>query len=192
MLNERTSVTTDVRTWSGDASELQLAADLYADVFVEHPYGEDPEHSRATFIDRVDRYRATKPHFRLCLAWHDQHVIGLALGTGISAGDWWHDRVVPQLTSEIIDEWFGDETFAVVELATSPTHRRGGVAGALVSALLEGLPDRTAVLSAYREAESAQRFYHANGWRELSTGLRLGESPELCLFGMRRTTTVAQ
>ncbi len=183
---------TDIRAWSGDQAELQMAADLYAEVFAERPYGEDPEHSRATFTERVDRYRATKPHFRLRFAWHDQHVIGIALGTGVSVGDWWRDRVVAQLPHTTTDEWFGDETFAVVELATSPTHRRGGIAAALLVSLLEGLPYPTAVLSAYREAEPAQGFYRASGWQELATGLRFGESPELCLFGMRRTTTHAQ
>ncbi|MGO2931402.1 hypothetical protein [Microbacterium sp.] len=191
-MNDGTTATPDVRTWSGEARELQMAADVYAEVFAEPPYCEDPEDSRATFIDRVDRYRAAKPHFRLRLTWRDQRVIGLALGTAVSSGDWWRDRVVAQLPDDTADEWFGDETFAVVELATSLAHRRSGVAGALLSSLLEGLPYPTAVLSAYGEAESAQRFYRANGWQELATGLRLGESPDLCLFGMRRMTPHAQ
>jgi ribosomal protein S18 acetylase RimI-like enzyme len=184
-------VTAEVRIWNGDSRELHLAADLYADVFAEPPYDEEHETSRATFLDRVDRYRVTKPNFRLQLAWHDQDVVGLALGTGISAGDWWRDRIIPQLAADTADEWFGDETFAVVELATSSAHRRNGVASALVAALLEALPYPTAVLSAYCDAESARRFYRANGWQELAQRVRLGESRELCLFGKRIGATPA-
>lgn len=175
----------DIRRWSGSSTALLGAADLYAEVFAEPPYHEAHEHSRATFIDRVERYRATKPHFRLQLAWRENDVVGLALGTGITAGDWWRDRIVPQLSAAIIDEWFGEETFAVVELATSPAHRRTGIAAALLADLVDGLPYPAAVLSAYSGAATARRFYRANGWQEVATGLRLGDSPELCLFGRR-------
>lgn len=174
-----------VRPWTGDAIELSNAAALYAAVFAEHPYQEDPEQSRATFLDRVQRYRLGKPHFRLRLAWRDDAVVGLALGNGITAGDWWRDSMIPQLPRDITDDWFGDEAFAVVELATSSAHRRSGVAGVLLASLLEGLPYPTAVLSAYWDAIAARKFYRANGWQEIAGSLRLGESPELCLLGMR-------
>lgn len=154
----------DIRRWSGSTTALLGAADLYAEVFAEPPYNEDHDHSRATFIDRVERYRATKPHFRLQLAWHENDVVGLALGTGIAAGDWWRDRIVPQLPAAIIDEWFGEETFAVVELATSPAHRRTGIAAALLADLVDGLPQLRC------RTEHIQRGGHGS---ELLSGERL-------------------
>lgn len=174
-----------IRAWAGDAAELAAAADLYATVFAEPPYDENPQQSRTTFLDRVERYRSSAPDFRLVLAWHDDEIVGLALGNGIAAGDWWRDRIVPQLPKATAAEWFGDECFSVIELATAPARRRGGVGAKILAVLLDGLPYSTAVLSAYSDAEPARRFYRANGWTELATGVRIGESPELCVYGLR-------
>lgn len=173
-----------VRAWTGDAAELAVAADLYADVFTEPPYDEHPDESRATFLDRVKR-SSHLPHFRLLLAQRDDDVLGLALGNGIAAGDWWRDRILPRLPADVGEEWFGAETFAVVELATASAHRRTGIAAALLTHLVDALPCRTAVLSAYATADQARRFYRRQGWVEIATGLRIGDAPELCLFGLR-------
>lgn len=175
-----------VRAWSGEAAELEAAAELYANVFSEPPYDEDPNESRATFLDRVERY-ANLPHFRLLLARRDDDVVGLALGNGIAAGDWWRDRILPQLPADVGEEWFGDEAFAVVELATVSAHRRSGVASALLARLVDGLPYPAAVLSAYAAADEARLFYRRQGWTELAAGVRLGDAPELCLFGLHLT-----
>ncbi|WP_175986329.1 hypothetical protein [Microbacterium tenebrionis] len=49
----------------------------------------------------------------------------------------------------------------------------------------------TAVLSAYADAESAQLFYRQQGWTRfatgvrLATGVRIGDSAELYLYGRR-------
>ncbi len=173
-----------IRIWAGDAAELAAAADLYATVFAELPYDENPQQSRTTFLDRVHRYRSA-PDFRLVLAWHDDEVVGLALGNGIAAGGWWRDHIVPQLPKATAAEWFGDECFSVIELATAPTRRRAGLGAKLLATLLDRLPYPAAVLSAYSDAEPARRFYRANGWTEIATGLRIGESPELCVYGLR-------
>lgn len=174
-----------IRPWNGDAAELAAAADLYATVFAEPPYDENPQQSRATFLDRVERYRSSAPDFRLVLAWDGDEIVGLALGNGIAAGDWWRDRIVPQLPETAVVEWFGAECFSVIELATAPARRRGGVGAKMLAVLLDGLPYSTAVLSAYTDAEPARRFYRANGWTEIATGVRIGESPELCVYGLR-------
>ncbi|WP_404475776.1 GNAT family N-acetyltransferase [Microbacterium aerolatum] len=174
-----------IRIWAGDAAELAAAADLYATVFAEPPYDENPQQSRTTFLDRVERYRSSAPDFRLVLTWNDDEIVGLALGNGIAAGDWWRDRIVPQLPETAVAEWFDAECFSVIELATAPTRRRGGVGAKLLATLLDRLPYPAAVLSAYSDAEPARRFYRANGWTEVATGLRIGESPELCVYGLR-------
>lgn len=152
--------------------------------FTEPPYDEDPEASRASFFDRVARYSSAKPDFRLMLAWNQTEVLGLALGAGTPSGDWWRENIIAQLTPDDAEEWFDEKTFAVVELATSASHRRSGIASALLSSLLEDIPYSTAVLSAYSEADDAQRFYRGQGWTLIAAGVHIGESPELCVFGM--------
>lgn len=74
---------------------------------------------------------------------------------------------------------------AVVELATSATHRRNGVAAALLTSLVKNLPYSTAVF----EADAAQRFYRGQGWTQIATGLGIEESQKLCVFGLRLDET---
>ena len=171
-----------ITTWERDATQLEAAAGLYARTFAEAPYREDAEASRASFVERITRYAASKPHFRLLLALDGTDVIGVALGTGIAAGDWWRDRVAPLLTEQARERWLRESCFCVQELAVDTTARRSGVASLLLDALLADLPYSTAVLSRYADADSAGRFYAAQGWHEIATGIRIGDSPALCVL----------
>ncbi|MFB7250783.1 GNAT family N-acetyltransferase [Microbacterium sp. NPDC056234] len=171
-----------ITKWDGDEAELTRAAELYARVFAEQPYREEVEASRTSFMERIRRYGASKPHLRLVLAKDGADVVGLALGTGIAAGDWWRDRIAPLLEHDARARWFGDGCFSVMELAVALAHRRSGIAANLMDALLKDLPYATAVLSRYAEAEDAGRFYASLGWREIATGIRIGDSPALCVL----------
>jgi len=171
-----------IASWDGDAAQLDAAADLYARTFAEAPYEEDAAASRASFVERIRRYAASKPNFRLLLARDEARVIGLALGTGIAAGDWWHDRVVPLLADDIRRRWFGESCFCVQELAVDSSARRSGVASLLLDGLLADLPYPTAVLSRHADAPAAGSFYTARGWHEIAAGIRIGDSPALCVL----------
>ena len=171
-----------ITSWDGDEAQLDASADLYARAFAEAPYEEDASASRASFVERIRRYAASKPRFRLLLALDGTDVIGLALGTGIAAGDWWRDRVVPLLEEDVRLRWFGESCFCVQELAVDGAARRSGVASLLLDALLADLPYATAVLSRYTDAHAAGLFYAAQGWREIATGIRIGDSPALCVL----------
>lgn len=173
-----------ISRWTADEAQLALAADLYADAFAEPPYAEDPAVSRTDLLERAPRYVRTKPHGRMLLAWQGEEIIGLALGTGIGPGDWWHDRVAPLLDRSVRERWLGEGTFGVAELAVSATHRRTGIAAALMHALLEGLPCSTAVLGVHATADAAHRFYLAQGWLGIASGLRLTpDGAEFTLMG---------
>lgn len=171
-----------ISTWDSSDEQLDRAADLYARTFAEAPYDEDAEASRASFTERIRRYAASRPHFRMLLASEGADAAGLALGTGIAAGDWWRDRVAPLLDEGTRDRWLGVSCYSVMELAVDRKHRRSGVASALMDALLADLPYSTAVLSRYADADSAGRFYAAQGWHEIATGIRIGDSPALCVL----------
>lgn len=173
-----------IRAWDGDQDSLDKAAELYAIAFSEAPYNEHLQASRTSFRARVAKNTHTKPHFRLMLAWQQNALVGLAFGCGISAGDWWRDQVVPQLPDELSVTWFGDDAFAVEELAVAPAHRRGGVAASLLQNLLQDVPYSTAVLGAYADAVPARGFYRRHGWTEFASGIQVGRI-ELCLFGLQ-------
>ncbi|MDQ0645445.1 GNAT family N-acetyltransferase [Microbacterium murale] len=173
-----------ISTWKGDEEHLARAADLYAAVFAEPPYGDDPEASRVSLVERVRRRATAKPDFRLLLAWHGPHVVGLILGSGVAEGDWWRDRIVEEIPEAARIEWLRDTCFAVEELAIAPAYRRFGVAAALMDEVLQELPYPTAVLSCYAEAASARQFYRARGWEEFACDVRIGNSPALCVLGV--------
>ncbi|WP_426183231.1 GNAT family N-acetyltransferase [Microbacterium sp. TWP3-1-2b2] len=174
-----------ISPWDGTDEQLAEAAELYAAVFAEPPQGDDPHLSRTSFPERIRQRMTTKQDFRLLLAWDESQVIGLTLGTGIVEGDWWRDRIVEQIPAAAREEWVRDACFAIEELAVAGTHRRLGVADSLMSAVLRQLPYPTAVLSCYEVATRARRFYAAQGWQEAACGIRIGDSPALCILGRR-------
>lgn len=174
-----------LREWDGGDADLSRAADLYAEVFSEPPYGDDPATSRESFIERATRYARTKPAFRLLLAEDDDLMVGLVLGIGTDHGDWWRDRVAEAVDAETRRSWLAAECFFVDELAVSQPYRRQGVAARLMEQVLAALPYDTALLTCYAEADATRRFYAAQGWSEIVCGFRVGSSPELCLLARR-------
>ncbi|MFE6733665.1 GNAT family N-acetyltransferase [Microbacterium sp. NPDC057650] len=174
-----------IAAWEGDAEALRQAADLYGRVFAEPPYGDDIEQSRLSFVERVNRNSVLKPDFRLVLAVEGARVVGLVMGAGIADGDWWRDRIAGALEPGARGMWLGEECFSVEELAVEPEHRRSGLAGLLMAAVLTGLPHETAVLGCYAAAHGARRFYASQGWEEIARGLRIAEGPAIDILGSR-------
>ncbi len=168
--------------WDGSTAELDAVAELYARVFAEPPYHEDPDESRRSISERIRRYADTKAAFRLILAWDGNDLAGFVLGMGISDGDWWRDRIAGLVADDVRRTSLRDECFCVAELAVAPAHRRSGVATALLTAVLDGVPYKTAVLGCQAAALPARRFYAREGWQEVATGLRIGDSPEQCVL----------
>nr|WP_198346667.1 GNAT family N-acetyltransferase [Microbacterium sp. MAH-37] len=174
-----------IAAWDRTPDQLRRAADLYGRVFAEPPYGEDVEQSRHSFTERVNRNSLNKPEFRLILALDGADVVGLVLGSGIAEGDWWRDRIAGAMGTVAGDAWLGTECFSVDELAIAPEHRRTGIAGALMGAVLEGLPYESAVLGCYTAALSARRFYESQGWQEIAADLRIANGASLGVLGIR-------
>ena len=171
--------------WDGSGEQLRSIAELYAAVFTEPPYGEDRVESIESFESRACRYATEKPEFRLLTAVEDSRVIGLVLGTGIAAGDWWWDRLDAALPRASREDWLDAECFSVAELSVAGSHRRLGVAAALMGAVLKDLPYSTALLGCHPDALPAQRLYRALGWSVIDPAARITPARAIQVMGIR-------
>lgn len=176
---------TTIAVWNGSHDQLTRAAELYAEVFSEAPYGEERSQSIESFTSRVRRRASEKPSFRLLIATEGDRVVGLVLGTGVSRGDWWWDRLEAALPPDVKEVWLDQECFSMEELAVDGSHRRRGVAAALMAAVLDDLPHRTALLSCYQEARSAQKLYSRLGWAVIDPAVHVTESRAVQVMGIR-------
>jgi len=174
-----------VTKWQGDQKELRAAAEIYGVTFAEPPYDEDPAEGAESFIERTTRYREQLPDFRLLLAKDGaDDCVGLVLGTGASAGNWWYDRVAEICTQEQRDQWMPGPVYSVGELAVAPSARRQGIAAALLSRVVEGLPYQRALLGCDAGAVPAQRLYLSLGWHLITDQARFGAGEPKWLMGL--------
>jgi ribosomal protein S18 acetylase RimI-like enzyme len=140
---------------------LDAVRPIYADVYAEPPYGET-----AADVDDFARdwpRRASQPGFRLAVAYDGDQPIGFSFGHRLPADTAWWSGVLDDVPSDLIAERPG-RTFAVIELAVRPEHRRRGVARRLHDALLAGRSEERVTLLCRPEAEPAQRAYSAWGY----------------------------
>jgi ribosomal protein S18 acetylase RimI-like enzyme len=129
----------------------------------------------AVFGDRPDerQWRAEMydPHcardgFRLSVALDGDRLAGFAWGFVGHRGQYWPDRVVDALPSEVSDEWVGGH-FEFVELAVLPQYRSRGLGGRLHDVLMEDVPQSRALLGTDNSDSAAARLYASRGWRKL-------------------------
>ncbi|WP_435744796.1 GNAT family N-acetyltransferase [Microbacterium sp. PMB16] len=178
-------MTFTIAAWDGSDEQLSHAAELYAEVFTEPPYDEDRSESAASFESRAQRYAVEKPEPRLLIATEDSHVVGLVLGSGVARGDWWWDRLEAALPADAKREWLHPECFSVAELAVAASHRRRGLAAALMDAVLHDLPYGIALLGCYQDAFPAQRLYSGLGWKVVDPAVRVTETRAIQVMGIR-------
>ncbi|WP_405062264.1 GNAT family N-acetyltransferase [Kribbella sp. NBC_01505] len=106
-------------------------------------------------------------------------VLGFAYGFTGWPGQWWSDRIAAAVPVELAAEWIGGH-FEVVELAVIPEARGQGLGAALMTALLDGLPNRKALLTTYADDRTAPRLYRRLGWQVLVPDLGWGSA----LYGL--------
>jgi ribosomal protein S18 acetylase RimI-like enzyme len=174
-----------VTEWQGDQNELRAAAETYGVTFAQPPYEEDAADGAESFIERTKRYRERNPDFRLLLAKdRADECVGLVLGTGASAGNWWYDRVAEIFTQEQRDQWMPGPVYSIGELAVAPSARGQGIAAALMSRVVEGLPYQTALLGCDARAVPAQRLYLSLNWHLITDQARFGAGEPKWLMGL--------
>lgn len=129
--------------------------------------------------DRVAVYaRHTEhPDFRALGAFDGSALVGFAYGAACRPGQWWFDQLRAPLLAAGHSGWVAD-VYAVTELHVLPTHQGYGLGLHLVSALLDGVAQESALLSTYDVDGRARRLYRGLGFADLLTGFRFGASPQ--------------
>ena len=129
--------------------------------------------------DRVAVYarHAAHPGFRAFGAFDDNQLIGFAYGAICRTGQWWFDQISPSLRAAGFEPWIADP-YAVTELHVRPEYHGHGLGLALLTRLLSGAENPTALLSTYDGDTRARRLYAGLGFVDLITGFRFGTSPQ--------------
>ncbi|MEU7891497.1 GNAT family N-acetyltransferase [Nonomuraea sp. NPDC049152] len=121
----------------------------------------------------IMRGHGANPAFRCLFAeLPDGHAVAFAYGFHGQAGQWWHDVVYRALLERsgigVADAWLGD-SLELAEIHVHPDYQGKGIGRALIHALCEGRPERSAVLSTHDQPTVARHLYRALGFTDLLT-----------------------
>lgn len=141
-----------------------------------------PEASRDRVSEILPRH-ASRDGFRFIGAFEDEHLVGFVYGYRGAAGQWWHDRVASALGAAGAAGWLGPGHFELTELHVAAEHRRRGIGGALLDAVLAGLDAPTAVLSTQTDNEPALALYRQRGWDVIVPALDFGSGRPFLIMG---------
>ena len=117
----------------------------------------------------------------------DGMVLGFSYGFHGEPGQWWYDAVSAALSRAmgpaLSAEWLADcVEIAEVHVRKDQQHR--GIGTRMLTALTDGRPERTALLSTPDRETTARRLYRRMGFRDLLTGYSFpGGSPPYAVMG---------
>ena len=115
----------------------------------------------------------------------DGALIGFAYGYATAPGQWWHDQVRAALPPALVREWLAG-CFELSELHVRPAWQGRGIGRALLTALVDGLPQRTVLLSTPEGDTRAWRLYRSLGFVDLVRHhLFPGDSRPFAVLGIR-------
>ncbi|GAA0602271.1 GNAT family N-acetyltransferase [Kribbella sandramycini] len=155
---------------------LGIAAEL-GEVFAAAFAADDPSADAVRFATEQLPTHAARDDFKLVT--YETPVAGFAYGFTGYPGQWWSDRIAGAVSPELAADWIGGH-FEVVELAVRPSARCQGIGAELMTALVDGLPQRRALLTTYADDRPAPRLYRRLGWQLLVEDLGWGSA----LYGL--------
>lgn len=161
---------------SGDAARehrAQVEA-VCAQAFAGPPYNRTAEGNAATFR-RFDA-QSRKAGFLLAAARVDGELVGVAYGYPLGAGTGWWREVLEPVPAELTVE-DGRRSFAVFELAVLPGWQRRGVGRAVHDGLIGAVRAERVILNCRRDADAAQGFYRALGYRRVTSVIPWPDAP---------------
>lgn len=128
-----------------DGPLFEGAIDVYSRAFAEPPYS-DPDRGEEIRSRMLEVHCFRTGYRAFCATGEDGRVQGMIYGYHGGPGQWWHDTVAAALPRAAAGRWLLD-SYEVVEVAVAPESQGRGIGAALVSSLLDGRPEATAVLS---------------------------------------------
>jgi ribosomal protein S18 acetylase RimI-like enzyme len=96
-------------------------------------------------------------------SWADGTLIGFGYGYATAPGQWWHDQVRTALSPGQAAAWLTG-CFELSELHVRPAWQGRGIGRALLTTLVDGLPQRTVLLSTPEGDTRAWRLYRSLGF----------------------------
>ncbi|MBD0694848.1 GNAT family N-acetyltransferase [Streptomyces sp. CBMA123] len=151
------------------AAELEgQLKEVFAEAFVEPPYGEGPADVERAF--RRFRSQVRRRGFRAAIAFDGDTVVGMAYGYPLSESTGWWDTLIDPVSEDLRRE-DGERTFGLFELAVRPEWRRQGVATRMHRDLIEGIDNARVMLNSRPEAIAAQASYRAWGYARVGSAI---------------------
>ena len=122
-----------------------------------------PLEPRVLAFPAIARQHTERGDFRAFGAFDGDRLVGFSEGYSGTPGQWWHDSVAARLAPDQRRRWL-EGAFELVELHVLPEYQGRGLGGRLHDLVLEGVPNRTAVLSTRRDESRAMALYRNRGW----------------------------
>jgi ribosomal protein S18 acetylase RimI-like enzyme len=112
-------------------------------------------------------------------------LVGFGYGYATAPGQWWHDQVRAALSPAQAADWLAG-CFELSELHVRPAWQGRGIGRALLTTLVDGLPQRTVLLSTPEGDTRAWRLYRSLGFVGLVRNhLFPGDSRPFAVLGAR-------
>ena len=119
-------------------------------------------------------------------------LFGFGYGYAAEPGQWWHDQVRAALDAETAAEWLRG-CFELSELHVRPAMQGRGAGRALLHALVEGIPQRSVLLSTPEGDTRAWRLYRSLGFVDLLRHhLFPGDARPFAVLGVRMPLVAAR
>ncbi|MCG7344851.1 GNAT family N-acetyltransferase [Sporosarcina sp. ACRSL] len=116
--------------------------------------------------ERILKHSTYKGFKGFVIKSNDYKVIGFAYGYTSLPGQFYHKLLAKEFNSEEYHKWLQD-CFEFVELAVHPSYRKQGLGKMLITKLLKGVDNKTAILTTQVGNHSARSLYESLQWMVL-------------------------
>lgn len=137
-----------------DESILDGMANLYLEVWNNEGH---------SIKERLLKHRSYNGYRGLVMYSDKDEVVGFAYGYTSLPGQYYHELLSKEFDSKEYQKWLNN-CFEFVELAVHPRFRKMGLGKELVTQLLEGAPNKTAILTTQSDNEPARALYGSLNW----------------------------
>lgn len=167
----------DAKIFSAD---LALFYSLYQRSFALKP------EMKTAIVNRFEKHMQ-RTNFAVCVVRSRAgQLVGFSYGFDGAPGEWWHDRVRGNLSSDMAMEWMAD-SFEMAEVAVDPAFQGRGIGAILVSELRKKTRARTVLLTVRTDNVNARKLYDRMGFVVLIEALFFpGDEYPYAVMGYRQ------